>query len=535
MPDNWNPDENTTLKTAFFDKLRKRAEYLLDSKDPAIGSLEFAEAQKLFQELQIHQLELEMQNDELNLVAFELEHERAKFSSLFELAPIGYLVLNRKGTIIDINQAGSHLFGLRKELLTHKALAGFVFADDAPKFNNFLRKIITDIGEQSCQIRLFKSREPAFYAELHGICIGKTNVNNCYITIADVSEKMKAELDLERARQRLHAALSASFTGIWEIRLPSGEIYLDDFSKRILGILAYEFDGKYSSLINLIDEDDRETVDMALRTALVREKDLNVEFCIHTQSGERRYINARGQLIYDEGESRHMAGTVTDITEKKSMELETSRLKESQQKEIRASSLQAEENARRSISESLHDSVSQILYALKINLEHLKGDKPDPYYKQASDLLNQAIHEVRNLSFELAPSILKDFGLIATIEEMARRLSTDELSIKVKSLPIGRPDMEMMVNIYRIVQELVNNCIKHSKATEISIELYHKRSAIHIQVSDNGNGFEVNKASAKPSGTGLSSIRNRLNLYNGNMDIESVPGKGTNVSIRLKQ
>jgi signal transduction histidine kinase len=54
-------------------------------------------------------------------------------------------------------------------------------------------------------------------------------------------------------------------------------------------------------------------------------------------------------------------------------------------------------------------------------------------------------------------------------------------------------------------------------------------------VSDNGNGFEVNKASAKPSGTGLSSIRNRLNLYNGSMDIESVPGKGTNVSIRLKQ
>jgi hypothetical protein len=83
MPDNWNPDENTTLKTAFFDKLRKRAEHLLDSKDPAISSLEFAEAQKLFQELQIHQLELEMQNDELNLVAFELEHERAKFSSLF--------------------------------------------------------------------------------------------------------------------------------------------------------------------------------------------------------------------------------------------------------------------------------------------------------------------------------------------------------------------------------------------------------------------------------------------------------------------
>ncbi|MGN6640244.1 MAG: PAS domain-containing sensor histidine kinase [Mucilaginibacter sp.] len=427
MPENWRTDENAALKTEFFDKLRKRAEHLLGSKNPAFNSLEPDNAERVFQELQIHQLELEMQNDELNLAAFELEHERTKFSSLFELAPIGYLVLNRKGTITDVNQTGSRLFGLRKELLIHKALGGFVFADDAPRFNSFFKKIVAETGEQSCMVRLFKSRESAFYAELRGICIGKANVNNCYITIADISEKMKGELELEKARQRLNAALTASLTGIWEIKLPSGEIYLDDFSKRILGIQQYEFDGKYSSLINLIDQADREMVDMALRTALVRNRDLNVEFSIHTPSGEHKYINARGQLIYDEGENRHMAGAVTDITEKKLMELEASRLKETQQLEITASSLQAEENARQSISESLHDSVGQLLYALKINLEHLKTDNPGPHYKQASDLLNQVIHEVRNLSFELAPSILKDFGLIATIEEMARRLSTDEL------------------------------------------------------------------------------------------------------------
>jgi PAS domain S-box-containing protein len=527
--------EHTESETGSFDLLRKRAEHLLMEKGAALHMPELVEAQNLFQELQVRQLELEMQNDELNRITFELEKERAKFLNLFELAPVGYVILNRKCAIVDINHAGSQLFGLRKELLLHKSLRVFVFADDAPKFNGFFRRILAESGEQNCQVRLFKSGESAFYAQLNGICIGTNHVNNCYVTISDISEKMKAELELKQARQRLEAALSASLTGIWEIKLPSGEVYLDNFSKSIFEISSDDFDGKYSSLMKLIGSTDRETVDSALRTTLVRNKDFNVEFSILTPAGKQKYINARGQTIYKENESRRIAGTVTDITEKKLMELETARLKESQQQDIRAASIQAEENARRSISESLHDSVGQMLYALKINLEQLRGDQPGPYYAQASDLLRQVITEVRNLSFELAPAILKDFGVVATIEEMARRLSTERLLIKVKRASIGHLDMPLMVNIYRMVQELVNNSIKHAEASEVIIGLFKKSSEIHIQVSDNGKGFRPGKPSAKPTGTGLSSIRNRLNMHNGSLNVESVHGKGTTVTIRLKQ
>ncbi|HEY9000306.1 MAG TPA: PAS domain S-box protein [Mucilaginibacter sp.] len=526
--------ENTAIKSEFFDQLRKRAEHMLQEEGFTLDAPQFIETQKLFQELQVHQLELEMQNDELNLVTFELENERAKFSSLFEMAPVGYAVINRKGTIVDINQAGSRLFGLRRELLLNKALRAFVFADDAHKFYGFFRKMLSEIGEQNCQVRLFKSGETAFYAQLHGICIAKGNMNNCYITISDISEKKRAELELQRARQRLDAALSASLTGTFEIRLPLGEIFLDNFSKTIFGIEPNDFDGKYSSLMRLINKADQEVVDAALRTTMVRGKDFNIEFSIHTPSRERKYINARGQVVYEDEQSR-IAGTVMDITEKKLMELESSAMKERQQQEIRAASLQAEENARRSISESLHDSVGQILYALKINMELLKCDSIDPHYTQASELLTRAISEVRNLSFELAPAILKDFGIVATIEEMARRLSTDGLSVKLKSTFSGNTEMQLMVNIYRIVQELVNNSIKHAEASQVNIELFKKKSDIHIEVRDNGKGFRPGKPSAKPTGTGLSSIRNRLTVYNGSMNIESVPGKGTSVSIRLKQ
>lgn len=535
MPDFLNEKGSMTSKGEFFEQLRKQAEHLLDSKGISLNAAEVAETHKLLHELQVHQIELEMQNDELNLVALQLETERSRFLSLFEMAPVGYIVLNRKGNIVDINKAGSGLFGFRKELLLHKSMAGFVFADDVHRFNIFFKRINTENREKDCQVRMFRSGEPVFYAEINGICIEKANRENCYITISDISEKKNAELELEKAQRRLGAALTASSTGIWEIKLPSGEVYLDDFSKSIFGVRQYSFDGKYSSLTELIDHNDREKVDAALRISLVRGDDFAVEFSVHTYSGEDKYIDARGRLIYDEGGNRRLAGTVTDITKRKLMELETMRLKESQQQRIRAASLQAEENIRQNISASLHDSVGQMLYALKINIEQWKTNDVDTHYRQVNQLLDQAINEVRNLSFELAPSILKDFGLVATIEEMARRLSTNTLSVKVKSSQVNHLEMTIMSNIYRIVQELVNNCIKHAMASEIDIELYKKKSFIYIRVTDNGKGFKPGQASSKPTGSGLSSIRNRLNLYNGTMEVDSAAGKGTSVLIRLKQ
>jgi signal transduction histidine kinase len=124
---------------------------------------------------------------------------------------------------------------------------------------------------------------------------------------------------------------------------------------------------------------------------------------------------------------------------------------------------------------------------------------------------------------------------MATLQEMSRRLSNDSLAVKVSGSDVSHLEMPMMVNIYRIVQELVNNSIKHGGASQVNIHISNKKDTIDIRVKDNGKGFSVNKVAQSPSGTGLSSIRNRINLYHGSMNIESAPGKGTNVFIQLKQ
>jgi signal transduction histidine kinase len=185
----------------------------------------------------------------------------------------------------------------------------------------------------------------------------------------------------------------------------------------------------------------------------------------------------------------------------------------------------------------LHDSVSQLLYAIQLKIDslNLPISEYNGTFQNINTLITEAIKETRNISFELAPSILTDFGLAITLEEMTKRLSTETLSIQTKVTGLKRRlRLEMETNIFRIIQELVNNAIKHAQATSITIELINRNKLIEIVVRDNGVGFDTRERRAYHKGSGLSSIKNRVSLFNGKMQVESRPGKGTTTTLLLK-
>jgi signal transduction histidine kinase len=189
-------------------------------------------------------------------------------------------------------------------------------------------------------------------------------------------------------------------------------------------------------------------------------------------------------------------------------------------------------NERRRISDALHDSVSQLLYGIKMKLSALDLGHTKAHV-DISKLIDQAIQETRNISFELAPSILLDFGLPATIEELVKRLSLPNMKIQAKIIGFAtREDMLLETGIFRIIQELINNCMKHSHASLIRLTV-KKGKHIEIQVQDNGVGFDYREQEKSTSGSGLRSIKNRIGLYNGELIVDSVPGTGTVVKIVL--
>ncbi|MDF2431509.1 MAG: hypothetical protein JWP44_1140, partial [Mucilaginibacter sp.] len=203
---------------------------------------------------------------------------------------------------------------------------------------------------------------------------------------------------------------------------------------------------------------------------------------------------------------------------------------------IMSAALQAQEKERKRISEALHDSVAQLLYGIRLNLQNYNRTAPlTESFNNINSLLDQAINETRNISFELAPSILNDFGLIESVNEMARRLTTDNFSIEVKTQGLKtrlKPDLE--ISSFRIIQELVNNCIKHSNATKACIKINIAKESIILTVSDNGTGFNVKNSDYLMQGSGLLSIKNRVGLFNGSLEIKEGKDNGIIVEVMLR-
>jgi signal transduction histidine kinase len=519
-----------------FSNLRSQAEEVLQKAGDGATTLNETDMQVLFQELQVHQIELEMQNDELSLANEALERQQARFAGIYDLAPLGYFILTHTGMIEEVNYAGTALLDAGKLGLIGKPFNIFVSPEQSGVFWNFYKAMQS--GErQRCQLKMISKTAKPFYAQLEGILTNQQPVHTqqYYIAIIDITERIQTDKDLAEVKERLELSLEASSAGTWGLDLESMKFYLDEFNYHLCAVPEGKFDGRYQTFINLIHPEDREMADEQFRRSINEEKEIDLVCRMINAEGKTCYAGIRGHVIDEPGQQKRLVGIMMDITEKKQLEEASLKLEQNQQKNITLATLAAGENERRRISDALHDSVSQLLYGIKIKLgmldQHAAGVKS---VSEINELLDMAIRETRNISFELAPSILMDFGLPATVDELAKRLSAKNMVIKTKVSGFHeRMDLLLETSIFRIIQELINNCMKHADASLIKLEL-KKSKSIHIEVTDNGKGFDVAEQERMPAGSGLSSIRNRLSLYNGQMKVLSEPGMGTTVTISLQ-
>jgi PAS domain S-box-containing protein len=216
-----------------------------------------------------------------------------------------------------------------------------------------------------------------------------------------------------------------------------------------------------------------------------------------------------------------------DVTEREELLAETTRLKLRQQKAVLEAILTAQEDERRRIAEALHNGVGQLLYAIKLHLEHTAEL---PRTSPSFGLLEEAIRATRGISFELTPGVLEDFGLETAVKELVKRIPRPPIRLQ-SHIPRNLPK-PLQIAVYRIVQELLNNTMKHANAGEVFIYLEKEDNHLHLSVEDDGIGFNSEQTN-DVKGIGLSSIRSRVELLNGQFQLQSRPGHGTIVTIQL--
>jgi PAS domain S-box-containing protein len=184
--------------------LRRLAERRLRKRPPAeAGGGVQADAQRMLHELQVHQIELELQNEELKQAKAEVETGLQKYTDLYDFAPVGYFSLDEQGLILDVNMTGAALLGVDRSGVTGRRFQLFVAPGSRPAFNALLESACAVHERQTCEVSLLTSNRPAFWADLQAISVVPQDGGrkSCRVAVVDVSARKQAE----EAQRRIDA------------------------------------------------------------------------------------------------------------------------------------------------------------------------------------------------------------------------------------------------------------------------------------------------------------------------------------------
>ncbi len=275
----------------------------------------------------------------------------------------------------------------------------------------------------------------------------------------------------------------------------------------------------------------------------------NEEFELQTADGILKWLDISILTVFKESETMERLVLCSDISKRKEAQLEIEKLqaaqyeeKEELQKSRASQIVEAQEEERKRIAKEIHDSIGQMLTALKMNIESINVNniektqqKIDGLKKLSQDL----IQGVRMATFNLTPPELKDYGISIALQKLARELQklTDKtILVENRSDFDQRFNTLVETNLYRVTQEAVNNAIKYADAEYIIITINHTESVLSIMIDDNGKGFDMDTIPKKPKnnaegGMGLFFMRERMAYINGRIFINTIIGKGTRISL----
>lgn len=212
-------------------------------------------------------------------------------------------------------------------------------------------------------------------------------------------------------------------------------------------------------------------------------------------------------------------------------------VRESQfQQALLQTQLEMQEHTFKTVSQEIHDNVGQILSLAKVNLSILTMEgKSDPKITDVAELVGKAIRELRDLSAGYYADRLAEEGLIIAIQHELQQLEktglfTTSFHSEMNRLPV---DKSKTIFLYRMVQEICNNIVKHANATHVDIRIIKKDQEVRIEIKDDGKGFDESDERFKP-GIGLSSIRQRAAMIGADAQIQSEPGLGTSIHLMFK-
>ena len=391
--------------------------------------------------------------------------------------------------------------------------------------------MITGQGDENVAVRAIKTGAKDYLVKS----------GDFFTLLPSVIERVIRQRDLKQSLQaserRFQDLAESTFNWIWEIDVKGTYIYSNSVVEILLGYQPDEVIGRY--FYDFFSDPYKKTLKRRIFQIMGNGKPIRF-FDAHLirKDGLEVIMETNGVPFFDvKGNLLGYRGMSQDISERKRAELHIRSL--SQQL------INAQENERQMISYELHDSVAQYLSFSKIECDMLLKNQPglESHVKKKllgiSNSLQRAISTVRDISYDLRPPVLTDMGIEEAIkiycEEFSKKNGV-EIDFQSAGLPSFNLDSNIDIHLYRLVQEGLNNSLKHANADRVNIMLMGATPNIRLTIEDNGQGFDVKTRELElghDKRMGIRSMKERVNLLGGQITINSKPMQGTKISVKI--
>ena len=356
-------------------------------------------------------------------------------------------------------------------------------------------------------------------------------------THLDITQRKRTELALRESEERLRLAFAGAQEGIWDWDLETNAVVYSSRWKQMLGYADDEVEPHISAWERLVHPEDKPSADRAHASVTRGQPTYEAEFRLRHKDGHYVHVLSRGFPVRRDagGPVIRIVGTHFDLTERRKREADRAR------SELLAHLVFVQEDERRRIARDMHDQFGEHLTALSLRIAILKeacGQNGGlASHTEALEAIAERLdRDVDQLVWQLRPTALDDLGLRAAltnyIQEWSQRVKiTAELH--TSGLLDARLASEVETALYRIAQEALNNVAKHSGARRVDVILERRSDSVLLILEDDGVGFDLTNTHAAPHGFGLVGMQERAALVGASLEIESTPGKGTTIFVRM--
>jgi PAS domain S-box-containing protein len=454
-----------------------------------------------------------------------LRESEEKLSVIFEYSHVGISLIDNEGNIQYMNPAFCKLLGLQPDK-TENNFRLFTDPEDAQLESEHFESLRKgEVTMLNIEKKYTKKHGEETWVLMQVSCFRnyKGEVANFIAVVEDITERKNALDLLRQSEEKFRNIFNTSNDGIIITNFEGYPLEANQISLDRVGLSFEQF--KKQKVFDYLTTLDHSDITVQFKN-LFSNKITVIQSEYLNQLGEKKYVEISGRNINYLGQQAALLIS-RDITDRKLL-----------QQKILNAIIESEEKERKNFAQELHDGLGPILSTIKLYLQWIenptaKSNKTE-LLKEALDTVEEAIISVKEISNKLSPNVLSKYGLEIALQSFVRKIINTkniEFVIDIELPKRLSPELETM--LYRVCVEAINNTVKYAEATIITIQIDTNANILSALYLDNGKGFDVGETTKNKSGHGLFNMQNRIETYGGNFTLNSQPGAGMELMIKI--